>query len=339
MMGAFPFSMCYYVDGERWRFPGAANPPNRGSRVQPAGNIDVTGDVHLEPSDGSVTIERILLVVGNATDDSPIVVLVRGIPVPMVGGQWFDQLVLSEGSNEIGIEASDSAGNTASETIVVVLDTLPPSLNITLEMDGRTFGSDTGTLFTKEAQAVFTLETDEDVTMDVADRTMFRMEKGSTEWTLLLDDGTNLITFVARDDGDNSAGPFLFSIVRDTIAPHATIAFPPDGHMTDRPQVLVNGVLWNGTHVVVNGCRITPRTDGTFETPLLLDIGENRISVVAVDGANNTSELIINVTRLRSRADGRGDDQGVTPHMIVGAASGLVLALVISSAFERRGRP
>ncbi|MCK5251503.1 MAG: hypothetical protein KAQ96_01085, partial [Thermoplasmata archaeon] len=48
----------------------------------------------LEPGNGHVTNQRVLVVVGNATDASPVVVMVQGHPVAMVGPKWFKELLL-----------------------------------------------------------------------------------------------------------------------------------------------------------------------------------------------------------------------------------------------------
>lgn len=203
---------------------------------------------------------------------------------------------------------------------------------------GRAFEPGPDTIFTREEVVVFTLEADEDMTVNIPGRTTFIMVAGSTNRTFTLGNGTNHFAFVAKDNGDNSAGPFVFSIVRDATPPGLTITFPFHGFTTDQSQIMLNGIVWNGIRVIVDGCRVELHTDGVFEAPILLDIGINRISVVAEDEANNTSVLVIEVTRTRLDSDGQGSEFGMLPSMLTGAVFGIILALVVSLAMDHRER-
>jgi len=290
----------------------------------------------IEPIDGSITNERILLVLGNATDDSPIVVLVLGIPVPMVGGQWFDQLVLLEGLNEIEIKALDSAGNMAIDTVVVVLDLRPPSLGITLEIGGRTFGPGQGTLFTMDTQAVFTLETDEDVTVIVVDRTTFMVQSGRTDRTFLLREGSNTFSFTAMDRAGNAWGPVDFHINSDTITPDLVIHSPESGMVTHRPIVRVVGMTEPGARVSIDGSIPIVYLNGSFEALVNLDIGSNSIIIMATDAANNSAVESVQVIRMEQEDVTSTDKDSAWLEMVLSMSAVFAIAVAILWVVKHR---
>ena len=76
------------------------------------------------------------------------------------------------------------------------------------------------------------------------------------------------------------------------------ISSPQSGSTVDNTSVVVSGTTGSKVSVAVNDQELISNTDGTFKTTVLLDEGENYISVVAYDDAGNSAEreLLVNRT-------------------------------------------
>lgn len=75
-------------------------------------------------------------------DDSQAAVAVNGTAATIASSGTFSALVtLTEGANTITVTATDPAGNSASASIAVELDTVPPVVVITSPSDGHLFGA------------------------------------------------------------------------------------------------------------------------------------------------------------------------------------------------------
>ncbi|MCK5252970.1 MAG: hypothetical protein KAQ96_08465, partial [Thermoplasmata archaeon] len=223
---------------------------------------------------------------------------VQGHPTATVDTKWFKELLLAEGPNDIEVVAIDAAGNMATERLVVRLDTKPPVLNVTVTVDGVTFGVGTGTIITKGTEAIFEFTADERVDVDVVGRIAFTMTAGRLNKTILLFEGLNGFTFEMRDEGGNDAGPFVFIIERDTVPPILVVKFP-DGDLTTVEQhVIVRGMTEAGALVSIEGSSPIVFMNGSFEALVPLNMGSNSIIITVRDAANNTVRESIQVLRL-----------------------------------------
>ena len=75
------------------------------------------------------------------------------------------------------------------------------------------------------------------------------------------------------------------------------ISSPISGAEVDSTSISVMGTTGKNVNVIVNEQEITSNTDGTFKATVLLDEGENYISIVAYDELGNSAEREIMVTR------------------------------------------
>lgn len=78
------------------------------------------------------------------------------------------------------------------------------------------------------------------------------------------------------------------------------ITSPESGVQVDSTSIVVLGTTEKNIHVAINDQDLISNTDGSFKTSVLLDEGENYISIVAYDEGGNTTEREIMVTRLIS---------------------------------------
>jgi len=75
------------------------------------------------------------------------------------------------------------------------------------------------------------------------------------------------------------------------------ISSPPSGAEIDSTSIAVTGTTGKNVNVMVNEQELISNEDGTFKTTVLLDEGENYISIVAYDELGNSAEREIMVTR------------------------------------------
>lgn len=75
------------------------------------------------------------------------------------------------------------------------------------------------------------------------------------------------------------------------------ISSPISGAEVDSTSISVTGTTEKNVSVIVNDQELISNTDGTFKTTVLLDEGENYISIVAYDDLGNSAEREIMVTR------------------------------------------
>ena len=98
----------------------------------------------ISPADGAVFNTTPISVTGTASDDVALAsVTVNGADVGTTG-TWSIDIGLTEGSNVITVVATDTSGNTATDSIQVtyeILDTTPPELSVTSPADGATVSS------------------------------------------------------------------------------------------------------------------------------------------------------------------------------------------------------
>lgn len=76
------------------------------------------------------------------------------------------------------------------------------------------------------------------------------------------------------------------------------ISTPESGITVNSSSVMVRGTTGKHVNVVINDQDLVSNTDGTFTATVLLDEGENYISIVAYDDLGNSAEREIMVTRM-----------------------------------------
>ena len=74
-------------------------------------------------------------------DDAQATVTVNGARATLSNGNFSANITLNEGHNTITATATDLAGNAASASIDVSLDTVPPVIQISFPTDGQVFSA------------------------------------------------------------------------------------------------------------------------------------------------------------------------------------------------------
>jgi len=119
-------------------------------------------------------------------------VYVNSIKTSLVN-QWFSvKLMLSEGKNIIRVVATDRAGNVDIKTLQIILDTTPPSLNLSLPQ----------TVTSREYRINGT--TEPGAVVQINDVSVYVQPNGNFSYVVNLSKGVNFITVQARDTIGNT---------------------------------------------------------------------------------------------------------------------------------------
>ncbi|MCP5057566.1 MAG: hypothetical protein GY937_12695 [bacterium] len=237
------------------------------------------------PPDGTVTTLSLLNVSGTVSDASAITgVAVNGVAATFGAGTWSAAVPLVLGSQTITATATDAAGNTGSDSILVTRGD-PPTIAITAPADGALEG-----VTPVSVSGTHTGATGIDVNGVAATIT------GST-WSasVPLVEGSNTLTATAVNAFGSDAASI--SVTLDSTAPTLTITSPSDGAILASTPVTVSGAVVDATTttVTVNGVPATV-VGSSYSASVPLVPGPNTLTAIATDALGNTTNTSINVT-------------------------------------------
>jgi hypothetical protein len=235
------------------------------------------------PADKLVTSQVTILVQG-ATDIDALLKLNEGIVTVEPDGNFSVTFTLSEGWNTLEFSATDRAGNTRSITRTVLLDTIPPELEISSPAQNAM-------LRTKDVVVAGLCEPGITLTVNGAP---VSTEAGTFNTTLTLPEGANSIHIAASDAAGNAV-TYDIQLTIDMTAPSLEIVEPGDGFRTLDDSVLVVGITEPGATVTVNGIPAVVDPYGKFTVQLSLLKGKNEIKAVSTDSSGNTDTKSISV--------------------------------------------
>lgn len=110
-------------------------------------------------------------------------------------------------------------------------------------------------------------------------------------------EGENVIEATATIE-QGETDPTTATVIKDTVAPEITISQPSDGDYTNREVVTVVGIVEDEhlDEVKVNDQVVEVNESGEFSRRILLDEGENTITIEASDLAGNVTTEQLTVT-------------------------------------------
>lgn len=233
----------------------------------------------------SVVLQNLLITVTGTMDDPAATVTVNGVPATVTEGAWrVAGIVLYPGPNTLAVVARDAAGNTATQQIVVYLDTVPsPHAH-----EAPLFFTVSGAVDDPSASVALNLIHHATVSV-----TRTAMIAGAT-WQVPefpLYEGLNTVTATARDAAGN-ATTHRIQVFVDTAPPaRPTVEQAPD--LTTASSHTFTGTKQAGTSVWINGQEVVPRdTATTWTVTLPLVEGDNPFEIVTKDAAGNTSSAV-----------------------------------------------
>ena len=269
------------------------------------------------PADGAFVNTASVSVTGSAPGADQV--SVNGVAASLVGAAFSATVPLAEGANTLTATATNAFGS-ASASIVVTRDSLPPLVGITTPLDGSLTNSG---LANVAGSVTDTSPIDTVLVNGVA----ATVESGLFSVVVPLSEGANVLTAAATDAAGN-LGTASVSVTLDSLAPSIVIAEPADGTVTTQSSIDVSGSVTDAsaiTALTVNGASVA-LVGGTFATNVALTEGLNVITVAATDAAGNLGSVSVSVTRgdlptVSISAPASGSLVGSSPVTVTGTAT------------------
>jgi len=176
---------------------------NLGKSDKPVDVADITPPA--PPWLGNVaeyTNKESLKIEGQSEEGANIILTFNGQTLETVAnneGVFSFNLSLLNGENKISAKAKDVSGNEGQETdtIEIMFDNLPPSLEIISPSDGESFYGPT------QRQILIKGNTDSDSEVSINDRFTAVLEDGSFNFSQTLSEGTNSFNIISKDKAGN----------------------------------------------------------------------------------------------------------------------------------------
>jgi len=288
------------------------------------------------PAEGALLGSLSVTVTGAATDANLESVTVEGGAAALQPDGFFSRagVTLVEGPGTITATARDRAGNTATTSVHVVADSLPPTVRITAPGPGAVLGQSPAAVSGTATDAHLGSVTVNGVAANVDDAGRFTASVPLTE-------GSNTLTATASDTlGRTAQASVVVSL--DTAAPNVTITSPTDGARFRTTPQTVRGTVdsdLNLEGVTVNGVAAT--TNGTsFEASVPLIEGTNALTARArkATGKEGTAriDVVFDTTAPTLAASAPADGQSgvaLSPVFRLTFSEALDASTVVPSAF------
>ncbi|WP_281561223.1 hypothetical protein [Thalassomonas sp. RHCl1] len=251
----------------------------------------------LSPLNGDTVNESPVSVVVAASDDVALdTVTVNGTPASFDGSNFIASVAIVPGTNSLTAVATDTSGNSNSDTIdieLVALDLTAPSVNILSPLDGD---------IVNESPVSVLVEASDDVALDtVTVNGVPASFDGSNFFASVpIEPGNNSLTAVATDTSGNSNSDTIDIelVALDLTAPSVQILSPTDGEVLAESPVDVSIAADDDVAletVTING--LPTSFDGSnFIASIPLDEGSNTLTAVATDTSGNSNSDSIEVT-------------------------------------------
>lgn len=240
----------------------------------------------LTPTENMFTNQKMVLVSGVTDPGNTVTISGDAVNVDQSTGYFEKSCVLKSGANKFNIMATDSYGNSVARSVTVVQDTEAPSLTILTPDDQTITNHDSVKLEgITELGASLTVNGKEVV-----------VDKGKFTTYVTLDEGSNEILVIARDDALNSKSAKI-TVTKDTTV-DLRVAFPYNEMYTTESAINVTGSSEAGSLVYINkNLKASMDMYGGFKAQVSLEIGSNDIAVTATDSLGNTKTITMVITR------------------------------------------
>ncbi len=221
-------------------------------------------------------------------NDSRARIVVNGISAFVEKNTFSARVNLVEGNNTITAVATDNFGNTGSDSVVIVVDTKPPVVDITLPTASSLINTRlvTVTGVTDKNAASVTVATRAGTAGVPA-----VLNAGSfTAKDVKLEEGTNIITVKAVSQAGN-VGTASVKVIVDSIPPRVGITMPRDMTITNKKMITVSGTVDKPSAMVKVNDTPVQISRGVFTlSSLNLSEGKNTITATAIDRAGNQAK-------------------------------------------------
>ncbi|MEW5760054.1 MAG: hypothetical protein AB1779_04750 [Candidatus Thermoplasmatota archaeon] len=229
-----------------------------------------------EPPDIIYTNKKYINVSGVSEAGADITI--NGMDVDMSYDNFTATIPLIEGENIIIVEAKDLAGNINRTTLIVILDTSIPFLEVTEPVNGT---------YTNKSEIYINGTIDEKAFMKIngVDVNVFY---NNFSYKINLAEGSNAINIYTYDKAGNENSLTIY-VFLDTKEPSLEIKSLPE--LTNKKEIKIEGEAKdeNDVDVYINDTKIGVEK-GNFSKTILLKEGENNITIYAIDKAGNINK-------------------------------------------------
>lgn len=243
--------------------------------------------------DGSYTNNATLNLAGTATDNLTLSgVTVNGVDVTVNADGSFSQAVqLALGANLVTTVATDSAGNTATDSRTIVLDQSAPVITVSGPSDNSVVNASNQTI----AGSVDKAST---VSVEVlgGNAAPATMTGNAFSLPVALAYGQNTVQVTATDLAGNF-GTVKRTVILDNINPTLAVTYPAQDLTVNQPTITLQGTVADltGTTVTVtlDGTNYMPSVaNGVFQQQLTFAAEKTyAVMVTASDAAGNTTTV------------------------------------------------
>jgi hypothetical protein len=239
------------------------------------------------------------LLITGSIDNVNVRVMVNGVVASQERGVFSAKVNIVEGSNTITAVATDPFVNTGMDSIVVILDSKPPTVEITGPLANSLVSSKTVTVsgIADGKAAAVTIVTSPTKTGVVS----ANLAPGTfTAKEVRLEEGINTITAKAVSNAGNSATSSI-KVTVDTIPPKITLTAPKDQTLTNKKMVTVTGTIDDPLATVKVNNTPVQVSKGVFTlSGVNLAEGSNTITATATDRAGNQAKAASIVVVLKT---------------------------------------
>lgn len=276
---------------------------NGGNNAVCSASIDITGPVLLVSTlaDGAITNNAILNISGTVSDVSGVASLtINAAPVTVTNGSFSHAVTLQPGSNINTTIATDTLGNSTTDSRTITLDVLAPVLTVTTPADNsktaQSVATVTGTINQNSIVSVT-------VTVNNGTAQTASITGNSYSAVVNLSAGLNTIAItVTTTDVSGNISSAIRTVTYDSTNPSLAITSPNQDITTAQNSITISGtvsdIITSATVTLTfNNQTYTPAiSNGTFTQQLTMPAeGRYPITATATDAGGNSSSVTRNV--------------------------------------------
>ncbi len=230
------------------------------------------------------------ITVSGTVNDPRARIVVNGISAYAERGAFSAKVNLVEGSNTITAVATDVFGNSGSDSVVVVVDTKPPVIEITSPTAASLINTRTvtvGGITDKNAASVV-------VSTGKGSHSVPAVVSAGafTAKDVTLEEGQNTIIAKAVSQAGNT-GTAVVKVTVDSVPPRIAITTPRDQSVTNKKMISISGTVDDPAALVKVNNTPVQVSRGTFTlSSVNLNEGGNTITAMAVDRAGNQAKTV-----------------------------------------------
>ncbi len=265
-------------------------------RAGNASEVQWSFTIHTQPPQIKITshkpnqfVNKSPVVITGTINDPRSRIVVNGISAAVDKSTFSAKVNLVEGNNTIAAVATDNFGNTGSDTVVIIVDTKPPMVEITTPGANSLINTRlvTVTGMTDKSTASVTISARAEAVPAVLNAGTF------TAKDVKLEEGANTITVKAVSQAGN-VGTATIKVIVDSIPPKLTITMPKDMTVTNKKMITVNGTVDKPSAMVKVNNTPVQISKGMFTlSSLSLTEGNNTLTATAVDRAGNQAKAAV----------------------------------------------